>query len=226
MELALLNPATWGWLWIGQVFPRWCWRKRFENWISSVFLWDVKLLYVAAEYYKAFPDQAQPESHQLLHYRQHGPSPGGKQGKQGKQEKSRCREARIHPSTSKVDDQLLQEKQTVTASPKPQHQNLSHHGSKDNDFEDGERPSNCVEASKPSLYDERFEKECQPWKDVENEKNLCPSNPSKDNEKIDEDQRHQKFNENYSKASGVPYWVNTRQDYEVSIITVPLKKNL
>ena len=31
---------------------------------------DVKLLSVAA---KAFPDQAQQESHQLLHYRQHGP---------------------------------------------------------------------------------------------------------------------------------------------------------
>ena len=120
---------------------------------------DVKLLSVAAEYYKAFPDQAQPESHQFLHYHQHGPSP---RGRQGKQEKSRCREARIHPSTSKVNDQLLQEKQTVTASPKQQHQNPSLHGSKDNKFEDGQRPSNCVEASNPSLYDERFEKECQP----------------------------------------------------------------
>ena len=59
---------------------------------------DVKLLSVAAEYYKAFPDQAQPESHQLLHYRQHGPS------SKGKEEEPRCQEARIHPLTSKVDD--------------------------------------------------------------------------------------------------------------------------
>ena len=42
--------------------------------------------------FQAFPDQAQPESNQLLHYRQHGAS----------------QEARIHPSTSKVDDQLIQ----------------------------------------------------------------------------------------------------------------------
>ena len=111
-----------------------------------------------------------------------------------------------------VDDQFLQEKQTVVASPKPQHQNPSFHGSKNDELEDGQRPSIYVEASK--LYDEKCEKECQPRKDVENEKNLCSSNPLKDNEKINEDQRHQNFEENYDKASGVPYWVNTRQDYE------------
>lgn len=32
---------------------------------------DVKLISVAAEYYKVFLDKAQPDSHQLLHYRQH-----------------------------------------------------------------------------------------------------------------------------------------------------------
>ena len=37
-------------------------------------------------------------------------------------------------------------------------------------FEVGQRPQNCVEASKSALYDEKFEKECQPLKDVENEK--------------------------------------------------------
>ena len=58
--------------------------------------------------------------------------------------------------------QLLQEKRTVAPSPKPQHQNPSLHGSKDDKFEDEQRPSNCEEASKPSLYGERFEKECQP----------------------------------------------------------------
>ena len=49
-------------------------------------------------------------------------------------------------------------------------------------------------------------------KEVENEKNLCSSNPSKNNEKIND--RHQKFDENYGKASGLPYWMNTWQDYE------------
>ena len=113
-----------------------------------------------------------------------------------------------------VDDQLLQEKQTVA----PQHQNTSLHGSKDEEFEDEQRPSKCVKASKPSLYIEKFEKECQPRKNVENEKNLCSSNPLKDNEKINEDQRHQNFEENYDKASGVPYWVNTWQDHEDNLM--------
>ena len=48
---------------------------------------------------KTFPDQAQPESHQLLHYRQNGPTPKGKEPK--------YRKAYIHPLTSKVDDQLI-----------------------------------------------------------------------------------------------------------------------
>ena len=56
--------------------------------------------------FQAFPDQIQPESHQLLHYRQHGPSKG---------EEPRYREASgisgIHPSTSKVDNQLLHYRQ-------------------------------------------------------------------------------------------------------------------
>ena len=78
-----------------------------------------------------------------------------------------------------VDDQLLQEKQTVA----PQHQNTSLHGSKDEEFEDEQRPSKCVKASKPSLYIEKFEKECQPLKDVENEKCPCPQNHPKKIEK-------------------------------------------
>ena len=84
--------------------------------------------------YKAFPDQAQPESHQLLHYRQHGPS------SKGKEEEPRCREASTHPSTSKVDefdDKLIQEKQTVPVAPKPQNRNPPLHGFKDDKLEDG-----------------------------------------------------------------------------------------
>ena len=45
-------------------------------------------------------------------------------------------------------------------------------------------------------------------------KMYAPQILSKDNQKINKDRRHQKFDENYGKASGVPYWVNTRQDYE------------
>ena len=84
---------------------------------------DIKLLSVAAEYYKAFPHQGQPESHQLLHYRQHGPSKG---------EEPRYREASgisgIHPSTSKVDDQLVHYRQHGP-SPKedPRYQEVSIH---------------------------------------------------------------------------------------------------
>ena len=52
--------------------------------------------------FQAFPDQAQPESHQLLHYRQHGAS------QKGKEKEPICREAKIYPSTPKVDDQLIQ----------------------------------------------------------------------------------------------------------------------
>ena len=100
---------------------------------------------------------------------------------------------RLHPSTSKIDDQLLQEKQTIVAAPKPHF--------KDYKLEDGEQPSNCVESSKPSLHDEKLEKECQPPKDVENDKCLLSKNLPKENKK---------FDENYGKASGVPYWVNTR----------------
>ena len=40
----------------------------------------------AAKYYKVFPDNAQPDSHQLLQYCQQGPSPKGK-------EEPWCREA-------------------------------------------------------------------------------------------------------------------------------------
>ena len=135
---------------------------------------DVKLLSVAAEYYKTFPYQAQPESYQLLHYCQHGPS------SKGKEEEPRCREQEF----------ILQPLRLVInffRKSKLQHQNPLLHGSKDNEFENGQWPSICVEASKPSLNDKKFEKECQPPKDVENEKNLCSSNPSKDNKKIDED---------------------------------------
>ena len=45
-------------------------------------------------YYKVFLDKAQPDSHQLLQYLQHGPSLKG-------EEEPRCRE-------SKADDQLVQ----------------------------------------------------------------------------------------------------------------------
>ena len=54
-------------------------------------------------FFQVFPDKAQPDSHQLLQYRQYVASPKGK----GKEE-PRCREARIHPSTSKIDEQLIQ----------------------------------------------------------------------------------------------------------------------
>ena len=103
------------------------------------------------------------------------------------------------------------------AAPKPQYQKASLQDFKDDKFEDGKQPSNCVESSKPSLHDEKFEKECQPPKDVENEKGLRSKNLLKENEKFDRGHRLQKFDENYGKASGVPYWVNTRCDYEVCI---------
>ena len=99
-------------------------------------------------------------------------------------------------------------------SPKPK----SFNGPKDDKFEDvHQRPPNCAEASKPSLHDEKLEKVCQPLKDVENEKNLRPPNHPKKNEKIDEGHQHRKFDENNGKASGIPFWVNTRCDYEVCI---------
>ena len=90
---------------------------------------------------------------------------------------------------------------------------------KNDKFEDGHhRPPNCAEASKPSLHDEKFEKECQPLKDVENKKNMRPPNHPKKNEKIEEGRQHRKFDENYDKVSGVPFWVNTRCDYEDDFI--------
>ena len=73
--------------------------------------------------------------------------------------------SRDKTSTSKIDDQFLQEKQTIVATPKPH--------SKDDKLEDRKQPSNCVESSKSSLHDKILEQECQPPKDVENEK--CPS---------------------------------------------------
>ena len=88
---------------------------------------------------------------------------------------------------------------------------------KDDKFEDGKQPSNFVESSKPSLHYEKFEKECQPPKDVENQKNPCSKNLLKEKEKLDRGHRLQELDENYGKASGVPYWVNTRCDYEVCI---------
>ena len=44
--------------------------------------------------FQVFPDKAQPDSHQLLQFLQHGPNPKG-------EEEPRCRE-------SKADDQLVQ----------------------------------------------------------------------------------------------------------------------
>ena len=74
---------------------------------------DTKLLSaVAAEYYKVFPDKAQPDSHQILQYHQHGSSPATPKG-----EEPRCPEARHH--TSKVVDQLIQRKQAVAVAPNP-----------------------------------------------------------------------------------------------------------
>ena len=103
----------------------------------------------------------------------------------------------------------VQQKQTVAIAPKPQY--LITPRSK---FEVGQRPQNCVEASKSARHDEKFEKECQPLKDVENKKNLCPINHPKKNEKIDGGHQHRKFDKNYGKAFGVPFWVNTLFDYE------------
>ena len=113
--------------------------------------------------------------------------------------------------TSKVDDQLLEilEKQTVVIAPKPQYLNTPC-----SKFEVGQRPQNYVEASKSALHDKKFEKECQPLKYVENKKSLRSPNHPKNNEKIDEGHQHQKFDENYGKASRVPFWVNTRCDYK------------
>ena len=104
------------------------------------------------------------------------------------------------------------------AAPKPQYQKASLQNSKHDKFEDKEQLSNFVESSKPSLHDKNLEKECQPpAKDVENEKGPRLPNYPKDVKKLDEGHRQRKFDENYGKASGVPYWVNTRCDYEVCI---------
>ena len=108
----------------------------------------------------------------------------------------RCREARHHTSTSKVDDQLFQKKRADGVAPNPQ----SFHGPNDVKSEGGQHPPNCVKASKPSHYDEKFEKKCQIRKDEENQH--LPNFP-KDNKKFDEGYRRRKFDENYGKASGV-----------------------
>ena len=87
----------------------------------------------------------------------------------------RTKMLRDKTSTSKINDQFLQEMQTIVATPKPH--------SKDDKLEDRKQPSNCVESSKPSLYDKILEQECQPPKDVENEKFLRSKNLSKENKK-------------------------------------------
>ena len=91
-------------------------------------------------------------------------------------------------------------------SPKPQYLNKPR-----SKFEVRQWPQNCVEASKPALHDKKFEKECQPLKDVENEKGLRSPNHPKEEQKSDE---------NYGKASWVPFWVNTRfyeKDQELEV---------
>ena len=91
------------------------------------------------------------------------------------------------------------------------------YGSKDDTFEDVKQPPNCVETSKPSLDVKKIEKECQPLNDVENGKVSRPQNHPKKNEQIDGGHQQRKFDENYGQNSGVPFWVNTRCDYEVCI---------
>ena len=86
-------------------------------------------------------------------------------------------------------------------------------GPKDDKFEDGKWP-NCVTTSKPSLDDKELEKECQPLKEFENVEGLQSQNPPKEDKKIDGGHRQQKFDENYGWNSGVPFWFNTRCDYE------------
>ena len=87
--------------------------------------------------------------------------------------------ASIHPSTSKFDDQLILEEQTVAASPKPQHRNPSLHGFKNDRIEDGKRPPNFVETSKLS-HDKNIDKGCQPLKEVEIVEGLQSPNPPKE----------------------------------------------
>ena len=85
------------------------------------------------------------------------------------EEEPRYRETRLHPSVSKskVDEQLTYSGETncldssKVAAPKPQHQNPSlNYGCKDDKFEDGKRPPNCVETSKPQLDDKKIDKGC------------------------------------------------------------------
>ena len=110
---------------------------------------------------------------------------------------------------------LFQVKQIVTVAQKPfGASQTSLYGPKDDKFEDVKQPPNCVETLKPSPDVKKIEKECQPLKDVEVPR---PQNHPKKNEQIDEGLQHRKFDDHYNKASGVPFWVNTRIDYEVCI---------
>ena len=115
--------------------------------------------------------------------------------------------ARIHPSTSKVGDQLLQEKQT--AAPKPvtswlQRQwiwkwtvtfnlcwSLKTITKWQKIWKRMPTSKRCWKLEKPMLLKSFKGQQKNWWRPC-----------------------HQKFDENYGKASGVPYLVNTRQDYE------------
>ena len=77
-------------------------KTRRPNWFFSKDEDWRDLSAAAAEYYKVFPDNAQPDSHQFLQYCQHGPSPKGN-------EEPWCREA-----IKEVDYQ----KQIVAVAPK------------------------------------------------------------------------------------------------------------
>ena len=52
--------------------------------------------------------------------------------------------------------------------------NPSLHSSKDNKFEDEQRPSNCIEASKPSLYDKNLKKNADLKKMLKMRKTYAP----------------------------------------------------
>ena len=100
-------------------------------------------------------------------------------------------------------------KYLVTVNQKPfEASKTSLYGPKYDKFEDGKRPSNCGTTSNPSLDDKELLKE------FENVEGLQSQNPPKEDKKIDGGHRQQKFDENYGWNSGVPFWFNTRCDYE------------
>ena len=128
--------------------------------------------------------------------------------------KPRCREARHHTSTSKVDDQSVY---SIEASCCCSSKSTVISWSQWRQIWRWTASSKLCQSLKPTHYDEKFEKECQPRKDEENPR---LQNFPKYDKKFDEGYWHQKFDDNYGKASRVPFWVDTWQDFEDNFVKI------